>query len=330
MFATGAAASALAFAAGCSSSPKAGGSKPLEKVTYLTGFGSTPRDEYAQIAVSKGYFSAAGIEVTVQPGQPSDANMKALASGKAQFASLDFVSAVRGAATFSDSSGHPSYRIVAAIQQRTLLSMITIAGTGVSRPADLAGKTLGAAANAATQTLFPTYARLANIDASRIKFVNVASDQLPIMLVSGQVAAVGAYSVDVPTVRAAAQGREPIALPYSSYLPDLYGTVVIAQSGLVNSSPDLVKRFAAAIVKGTQYAVAHPEEAAQIIKNAVATTSLESATETMKLMAPYVGAGDLDPARVMRGISVLQSAGLAPAGLRPQTLVATDLTPKAA
>ncbi len=331
-FATAAAASAVTVIAGCSSSPRkssSGSSKTPDKVTFVTGYGTVPREEYIQIGIAKGYFKDANIEVEVQAGQPSDANLKTMTAGKTQFAMIDYVSAIRGASTYLD-GGKPNYRIICAVQQRTLLSLLTLDSTGITRPADLEGKTLGSAANAAGQTLFPTYAKLAGFDGSKCKYVNATSDQLPALLAAGQIQALNGYSLDVPTVTAAAKGHKAIALPYADYIQDLYGSTLICTNSLVKSNPDLVKRFGQALMKGTQYAVAHPDEAAQIIQKALPTTNVAAATESYKLMQPYVGSGALDSTRVMRGISLLETAGLAKSGLQPEDILAVDLMPKAA
>jgi NitT/TauT family transport system substrate-binding protein len=329
-------AASLAIATGCSSSSSnkpAAQNKANDKVTYLTGFGTSPREEYVQIGIAKGYFRDAGIEVTVQPGQPSDANLKALQAGQAQFASIDYVSAVRGVGTWADSSGQPNYRVVASVQKSTLLSMITLSTTGIVQPVDLIGKTLGAAPNAASQTLFPTYAKLAGIDPTKVKFENGPSDQLPTLLASNKVQAIGSYSVDAPNITAAAKAAtkdanvKAVALPYSAYITDLYGTVLITAASLASSNPDLVKRFTTALMKGVKYAVNNASEAATIIKGVVPATNVEGTTEVYKLMAPYVGDGELEPAKVMRGIALLEGANMIKPGLTPDKLVAFDLAP---
>jgi NitT/TauT family transport system substrate-binding protein len=330
-FTAAAAAGAVTIITGCSSkSNNSTAAKSTDKVTYLTGFGTSPREGYMQVGIAKGFFKDAGIEVTVQPGQPSDANLKTLAAGKAQFAAIDYVSAIRGAATYVDSPGVPNFRIAAAIHSRTLLSLVTLDSTGITRPADLVGKTLAAAPNAAGQTLFPTYAKLAGIDPGSVKYVNLASDALPTALAAGSVQAINSYSVDVPSVASAAKGHKAIALPYSDYIQDLFGTVLLTQASIAKSNPDLVKRFSAASVKSAQYAVAHPDEAAQIIKSKQPTTNLAATSQVMTLMAPYVGTGALEQSRVMRGISLLEGANLAKSGLTPdKLLVAAAIMPAA-
>ncbi len=318
---------AAAGLSGCSSGSSTkgtntGNAKTLDKVTYVTGFGTTPREDYPYVGLVKGFFTDAGIDVTILPGAPSDANLKTLASGKAQFASVDFVSAVRGTKNF------PNYRAVAAVQSSTLLSMITLEGNNIAVPGDLVGKTVGAAPASASQTLFPTFAKLAGFDPTKVKFINAPSDQLPSLLASGRIQAMGAYAVDTPGIQAAAQGRTPVVLPYSKYVADLYGTVLLATSSVLSSNPDLVRRFAGALVRSIRYAVDNPAEAGTIIQSKLPVVKAATVTKTMTLMKPYVTAATLDQSRVMRGIALLETAGLAQPGTTPELVVNFDIASK--
>jgi NitT/TauT family transport system substrate-binding protein len=313
---------AVSTVAGCSGKPVAR-AKPVDRVTYLTGFGTTPREGYGWVADGMGFFAEVGIAASIQAGAPSDANLKTLAAGKAQFAVIDFVSAVRGVASW------PDYRAVAAIQQTTLLSMITLPGRGITQGADLAGRTVGTGAAAASQTLFPTYARLAGFDASRTKIVNFAPDQLPAALIGGNIDAMGAYVVDIPAI-AHASGKQPVVLPYSRYLTDLYGSVLITTTALIRANPDLVRRFGSALLRGLRYAVDNPEHAGKVMHAAVPTADPGITAETMALMKPYINGGGLTQSRVMRGVAVLEAAGLARAGLTPDRVVDFSLAPAAA
>jgi NitT/TauT family transport system substrate-binding protein len=318
----------LVTACSSKSQPAKSAPKSLTKVTYLTGYGTTPREEYAQIAKAEGNFSAAGLDVTIDPGQPSNANITSILGGKAQFASIDFVSAARGFAAVKG-----AFCVIAAIQNRTLLSMITLKDTGITQPSDLIGKTVATGAQAATQTLYPTYARLAGVagNGSQTKITNADTSALPGLLAQGKVSAIGGYSIDVPTIRKAAGGREPVVLPYARYIGDLYGTVVITTNEFAKANPDVVRRFAQAIVQGCQYGVAHPDVAGKDIHGAIEADAAADVAETMTLMKPYVDNGTLDEARVAAGISLLEGAGLVPQNtLTASQLVRFDLGPQKA
>ncbi len=315
-------AAAVSTVAGCDSKPPAA-NKQADRVTYVTGFGTTPREGYGWVADGMGFFAEVGIHASIQPGAPSDANLRTLAAGKAQFAVIDFVSAVRGAASW------PDYRAIAAIQQTTLLSMITLPGRGIAQGADLVGRTIGTGAAAATQTLFPTYARLAGFDPSRTKIVNFPPDQLPAALIGHAIDAMGAYVVDTPGIARSA-GVQPIVLPYAKYLTDLYGSVLITTTDLIRSDPDLVRRFSSALLRGVRYAVDNPQQAGKLMHAAVTTADPGITADTMALMKPYVNGGGLTQSRVMRGIAVLETAGLAPTGLAPERVVDFSMVPAVA
>jgi NitT/TauT family transport system substrate-binding protein len=308
--------------AACNSRPStrpAAATEPKDKVVYLTGYGTTPREDYPFVGVAKGFFAEAGIDVTIRPGAPSDANLTTLAAGKAQFASIDFVSAVRSATRFS-------YRAIAAVQHTTVLSLISLAGAGISHPSDLAGKTLGVApSKPASQTLFPAYAKLAGVDPRTVRFVPAAPDTLPSLLAAGKIHAMGAYAVDTPGIRNTAHGREPVVLPYSQYLTDLYGTVLITPTDLLTARADLVRRFTAALVKTVRYAVANPDEAGQLVHHRLPAIDAGIEAATMTLMRPYITEARLEPDRVMRGIALLEQAQIAQSGLTPEQVVDFDI-----
>jgi NitT/TauT family transport system substrate-binding protein len=297
----------------------------MDRVTLLTAFGTTPREGYGWVADRMGFFRQVGIEATITPGAPSDTNLKMLAAGKAQFAVVDFVSAVRGV-----TAAWPDYRAVAAVQRSTLLSMITLPGRRITLPADLAGRTVGTAAAAATQTLFPAYARLAGFDPTRTRIVNLAPDLLPSALASGAIDAMGSYLVDTPGIRKAAGDRDPLVFPYARYLTDLYGAVLITPTRLIRTDPDLVRRFSSALLKGVRYAVDRPADAGRLMHAAVTTADPGIVAQTMTLMRPYVDTGALDEDRVMRGLALLEGAGLIRPGLTPDRVVDFSLAAQGA
>lgn len=306
---------------------KAGAKKTLDKVTYLTAYGTTPREEYGSVTKAQGYFTKGGMDVTVAPGKPSTANIDALMGSHAQFASIDFVSAVKG---YAYSKG--AICIIAAIQHSTLLSVTALPGSGITQPSDLIGKKIGTGQAAATATLFPTYAKLAGFDGSKVTIQQIAdTNTLPQLLAHGQLDGIGGYSIDVPTVRKAAGGKSPIVLPYAKFIGDLYGTVILTTTKFAQSQPDLVRRFATAIMAGTNFAVNNADQAGKDIHDAVPANTAADAAETMSLMKPYVDTGILDPARITRGITLLAGAGMIPANtLTADQLVRFDLGPQAA
>lgn len=332
----GALALTMSAAAGCSddSADDNGGSgASLEKITYLTSFGTFGRDSYAYVALEKGYFKDAGFDVTVNPGKGSGANIQSIISGQAQFTPIDLTGGLIAAGGKDKATG---FVAVSAIQQRTMAAIIALEGNGINTPKDLEGKTLADAPGSVVRTLFPTYAKLANVDATKVKFVNGEAQTLIGTLASGRVQGIGQFVVGKPTVETVAKGKKAVVLPYSDVLQDLYGNVLITSSKYAQDNPEKVKKFTEALLKGLNDSITNPDEAGKITQKYVQTAKPEGVAAELTVMGPYVKSaaagipvGALDAERVARSIAILQGSGQIEPGLKPEQVINFDLTPKA-
>src|SRR3954451_2434228 len=316
----------IGTAAGCSDDKKdpasaAADAKQADKVTYLTAFGAVGRDAFAWVAQEKGYFREANLDVTIQLGAATGENLKVLAAGQAQFANLDLI----GAWILAGKGDYKDFRTIAAIHQQSLVSIVSLEGAGISSPKDLEGKKVGAATGSVNQLLFPAYAKLAGIDASKVQWVNAQPPQLPALLAGGQVQALSTFLIGSKGIEKAAGGKKAVVLPYSKYLGDLYGNGIITTSKIAKENPDLAKRFRDASLKALKYTIEHPDEAAQILKKAQPAADVTAAVGEITLMTPYVtsgsGIGVMEQERVARALATLQGYALIPAGLTPDAVV---------
>jgi len=317
--------------AGCASggSTPSGPGRPttLEKVTYLTGFAITGQDSFAYLAVEKGFFLDAGLQVQIKPGGGTGANLKLLQGGQAEFAVVDLT----GALLEYGRGGYRDFRVFAAVYQRSVSCIMALASRGITVPRDLEGKTVGYTEGGVNKTLFPTYARLAGVDQAKIRWVNLPPPQLRPTLLAGTLDAITEIVIGRPAVEATA-GKPVTVLPYSNYLGDLYGNVLATTLSTAMGNPGIVKRFRDALLRGLAHAIAHPEEAGQVLAKHQPTYKAQAATAEVRATEPYVrsgvGIGDIDEARVMQSISLLQGAGAIPdTGLRPADVVSLELVP---
>ncbi len=306
--------------------------KPLEKVTYLTSFGNFGRDSYAWVAKDKGFFREAGLDVDIKPGGGTGDNISKIEAGAAMFTPVDLT----GLMLARGNGGAGNVIVVAGIQQRTMAALISLEGNGIAKPKDLEGKTLADSPGSVVRNLFPTYAKLAGVDASKVKWVNGAPANLIGLLAGGSVAGIGQFVVGEPTVESVAKGKQAVVLPYSDVMSDLYGNVLITTTRIAKEQPDLAKRFIAALMKGLVHSIDNPDEAGRILqKNVPASASAPAAAECT-LMSAFVRpagsagnvVGTIDTKRVAGSIKLLQDAGAIPAGLTPDQLISADLTPK--
>lgn len=304
------------------------GGRP-DKVSYLTAVGAFGRESFVWVARDKGFFAEVGIEVEILPGAGTTDNLALLAAGKAQFSSND-LSAVM--IVLSGGQFRADVRAVAAIQQRTLNSITTLSGNGITAPRDVAGQTIGGVAGGAPWLLFPAYAKLADVDARAVKWVHTDVAQMPKLLAAGKLDAVGQFVVARGAVEKAAPGRTVVVLPYSDVLTDLYGNALIASTRVLREDPELVRRFAGALLRGLAYAIDHAEEAGRILHKHVPVQDPAVAASELTLMRPYVRTGGqvgpLDPNQVARAIAILAGTGVLTGPLEPADVVAFDAVPE--
>ncbi len=296
---------------GCDGGDKPGGKpgRSLDEVTYVTAMGTTGREAFAWVADAKGFFKAEGLKVKIEPGAAGDANLKILAAGKAQFVQTDYASALvrAGAGTLGKS------RVISVLTPKTLIALMVLQSSGITSPKDLVGKRLAQTQGSVVKTLFPAYARLGGLDQAQISTVTwheVSRDALPPLLMAGQADGIAQFVPGMPGIAKANRGQPITVLPYSQYMTDLYGNVVLAQT---DTDVDVKRRFARALHKGLQYAAAHLDEAGEILHQAVPTMAPDVVAAEMKLLQPYVGATPAGTSTaVARSIALMQSVGMYP------------------
>ncbi|GAB7048674.1 ABC transporter substrate-binding protein [Catenuloplanes indicus JCM 9534] len=329
------AAMAVVAVAGCTDSGDSGGdsaSGELTKVTYLTAFNTFGREGYAYVAKEKGFFEEVGLDVDIQVGTGSGENMAALQSGAADFAPVDST----GYMLTKANGKTEGITAVAAVQQRSMVGIMTLDDKGITTPKDLEGKKLGDQNGATTSILFPLYAKLAGFDDKKVTIVPTEAGALGPALGQGRVDAIGQFVVGQPLIEKAAGGgtRKAVSLPFSDVITDLYGHFLLTSDKIANENPEMAQKFATALLKGMDYSINNPKESADILAKAVPETDVEVAAAEMVIMktytigdAPKLGVVDAD--RVAKVIAILEGAGSIPAGKTPADFVKIDLAPKA-
>lgn len=323
--------------AACSSNKPTPRTNPTDKVKYRTGFATFGREGDVVVAMEKGFFREAGldVEILVGTGRPQDTtelvqgNYDFLASETSQFLIQRSQGIAKGA------------HVISAVHQRTVIALMSLKeNTNIARPQDLQGKAVGYGAPA-PQALFPTYAKLAGFDAGDLKktWKFFPAQQLPAQLAARSVDAIGQFVTGLPAVQFAAKGRklsgEINVWPYGDYLSDLYGNINVTTDKNLEERPDVVKRFNEALLKGLQYAVEHPDEAGHLINKTWKQTPADVAQAELTVMKPYVltngvPVGALDEARVGRAIALLISIGLLKQGaVTPADFADFSVAPKA-
>lgn len=287
----------------------AGTTRALVNVTYSTSFGNSGRDAYAWVALEKGFFKDAGFDVKIVPGSGSVAVAQAVAAGSVDFGPAD----VAAVAVAKAESGVP-VKVVALIQQSTMAAFFALKSSGISKPADLAGKRFADSPASTVAVLLPLYAKRAGFDASTVKFVPAAPPALPSLLASGQVDTVGQFTVGLPAFKAATR-QEVVSLPYAKVVPGLVGLGLLASEKRISEDPDSVRKFTAALMKGLKWAIENPGQAGAILNKNVPLQDYSIAAKELRIMKKYtltpdvrkLGYGLVDQKRLASTLSIVNN-----------------------
>ena len=235
--------------------------KDLEKITFVLDWTPNTNHTGLYVAQEKGYFEAAGLAVNiVQP--PEDGAEVLVASGKAQFG-VSFQDSM--AAALSGENALPISAVAAVIQHNTS-GIISRKGEGMDVPKGMQGH------NYATWNGPIELATLKQVvekdggDFSKVELIP--------SMVTDEVSALKTRSVDSiwifygwAGVKTELEELETDYFAFADIDPvfDYYTPVIIGGNKFLEEKPEMAKAFLSALTKGYEYAMEHPEEAAEIL-----------------------------------------------------------------
>lgn len=299
-----------------------------DNVTFVTDFGFNGRHAYYYVALDKGYYKSAGLDVKIVRGQGSTDAVKQVASGTAQFGFAD-----TSAVIFAKANDGIPVKLVSVIYAKPPHAIYVLKESGITKPKDLEGRKLADTAFSAMPKMFGAYAKAAGIDASKVTWVVAGSDALPGMLSLGRVDGIGQYTVGEPLLKKAAAPKDIVQLAYSDVGLDYYGSGIVTMESTLQSDPDMVKRFVAATLHGLKDAMANPKEAGEIMhKYHREVDEGVARDETVKVgqLATVSGAplGSIDSSRLQRTIDVVAGAYSLKNAVAPGDIYAAGFVPK--
>jgi NitT/TauT family transport system substrate-binding protein len=299
-----------------------------DNVTFVTDFGFNGRHAYYYVALDKGYYKSAGLDVKIVRGQGSTDAVKQVASGTAQFGFAD-----TSAVIFAKANDGIPVKLVSVIYAKPPHAIYVLKESGITKPKDLEGRKLADTAFSAMPKMFGAYAKAAGIDASKVTWVVAGSDALPGMLSLGRVDGIGQYTVGEPLLKKAAAPKDIVQLAYSDVGLDYYGSGIVTMESTLQSDPDMVKHFVAATLHGLKDAMANPKEAGEIMhKYHREVDEGVARDETVKVgqLANVSGAplGSIDSSRLQRTIDVVAGAYSLKNAVAPGDIYAAGFVPK--
>ncbi|MFZ0134556.1 MAG: ABC transporter substrate-binding protein [Desulfobacterales bacterium] len=141
------------------------------------------------VADDKGYFNAAGLEVSIKLYPAGRQALEAVVRGEAQ------VATVADIAFAAKALEEPSLRILASIATTVGSRIIARRDRGIQVPADLKGKRVGFTADTVSDYFLYAFLLTENISPSDILYVKLPANRQVEAVVSGEVDAVSAFEI---------------------------------------------------------------------------------------------------------------------------------------
>jgi NitT/TauT family transport system substrate-binding protein len=266
--------------------------------------GSLPLVDTAglQVAIKEGYFTQAGLNVTVKSVAQSTAAIPDLLHG-----SIDIIGG-GNYVSFFEAEAHGTFpvAILAPADDCTpdTFGVVAMPSSGISKPADLAGKTVAVNLTQNIQTLATSSVLTADgVSASSLHYVQIP---FPDMVAALQAGRVDAVSVVEPFMSAAlAAGGKVVTSTCTGSMADFPLSGYLTTQTWAQQHAAAARAFAQAVEKGNAYANANPSVVRSLLPTYTSISAKAAASLPLTTYPTTLTAADLQ-----RIATLMHSGGL--------------------
>lgn len=234
------------------------GDRPLEKVQVVLDWSPNTNHTGLYVARDKGFFKEQGLDVDIiQPGQ--DGADKMVASGNAQFGV-----SYQESATMARIAGVPIVSIAAVIQHNTS-GFASPAEKGIDSPKKFEGKRYGGWGAPVEEAVIDSIMRTEQADVGKVDIMSIGDSDFFSAVKRDIDFAWIYYAWTGVEAELRGESLNMVYLTDYSEKLDYYTPVLITSESLIAEKPELVKAFTAGAAQGYEYAIDHPEDAAEVL-----------------------------------------------------------------
>jgi putative hydroxymethylpyrimidine transport system substrate-binding protein len=278
-------------------------------------------------ALDRGYFTQAGLDVNPQVPSDPAAPIKEVAAGR-----VDLAVSYEPEVLLAHEQGL-EVEAVAAVVDSPLTSLISLPKGGIASAADLAGKTVGTAGIPYQSDYLETIEQFAGVSPSSVKEVNVGLNLLPTLIGDKVDAILGGFR-NIEGVDLQLRGLDPRIVPVDRLgVPSYDELVLVARRSTVEDHPEAIRAFISALAKGTESAIAHPQEAANAVLAAGKGLDPEQTRAEVDATLPLLAGperhpfGYLDPAQWQAYAAWMAQQDLISSPPSPNEVLTNELLP---
>jgi NitT/TauT family transport system substrate-binding protein len=228
-------------------------------VKFVLDFISLGRHAPWYVALGKGYFKDEGLNVSIMPSKGTADAIRSVVSGIADIGFIDIPSLV------ASGSAGGAVKIVAVNYQKPPYCVFTLdPGANVTEPKQLANLEFGSSTSSFLPRIVQAFMEMNGVDSKTLKVVNIDGAARVPMLAARKIPSIDQFIMSEPAIRRAVTDAKPKCLFLGDFGLDIYSNSIGTTEEYLTKNPDVVKKFVRAALRGWQYALAHPQEAAQI------------------------------------------------------------------
>lgn len=288
-------------------------------------------------SAAKGYYKAAGLDVSIDAGNGSGGTVTRVASGTYDMGFADMAALMEFHANNPDAPNKPV--AVMMVYNNTPAAVLALKKSGISKPADLNGKKLGAPVFDAGRKAFPIFQKANAV--SNVTWTSMDPPLRETMLVRGDIDAITGFSF-TSLLNLEARGVKPedvVIMPYANHGVKLYGNVIIASPKMIKENPAAIKAFLSSFAKGAKEVMANPAAGIETVKARDGIINVALETRRLKLAVDSVlaspdarkeGFGQVVPSRLALMASQVSDAFNTKTRINPDAVWNPAMLPSAA
>ena len=278
-------------------------------VTFSLDFRALGRHAAWYVALDKGYYKKAGLEVNIIPSQGTAQAIQSVESGVAQYAFSD----VAGLVAARANSGATA-KMVAVIYQKAPYAVFSLrSGANVTKPEQLENLEIASGAGSFTQKVIQAFMSEKKLKADTVKFTNIDPAARIGMLVSKKIPAIETFAMSKPGLVKATNEQETQMFLFADHGLKLYSNGILVKNSYLKDNGAQVRAFVKASLDGWRDAIADPKGAAQIVAKYIKGLDPGVVLQEIAIVNDLVltadtkakGLGTIDPATIAASVDMI-------------------------
>jgi NitT/TauT family transport system substrate-binding protein len=255
----------------------AGSASAQEKFTFALNWFAVGDHAAYWVALEKGYYKAKGLDVTLENSKGSGDSIAKVDTGRADAGLAD------AAVVIASNARGTTVKTIGMVFDKNPNNFFSLKSNPLTKPSDLVGKKLGAPPGDSQRQMFPAFAKVNNIDASKVTWVNIEPAAKIAAVAEKLMDGVGDYNTGLPFYEKAAGKGNIVMMSWADFGIDIYSMSIMASAKTMKEKPAQLKAFLEASYMGWRDVMADPKAAMEIFKKRVPEIDVDVVSQNMLL-----------------------------------------------